>query len=235
MTKYRNRTRINSARLQGWDYRHAAAYFLTICTQNHECFFGECQNARVTLTTAGMIVQGCWYQIPYLYPHVNLGAFVVMPNHIHGILILNDTAEHNHGNNNATFDAGAFDVGAFESNAPTTTASNDNTTSNHRAASNVPKLSDESTPNTPISTNINSNTNEFFKTISPKSGSVSRIIQQYKTVCTKHIRQSDPDLNFKWQSRFYDHIIRNKKSFYHISNYILNNAKNWKNDKFLSP
>jgi REP element-mobilizing transposase RayT len=204
MEKFRNTYRISSARLPGWDYRNAAAYFITICTQNREHFFGDCQNGKMLLTTAGMIVQGCWYQIPFLNSHVHLGAFVVMPNHVHGILILDDMG--NDGENKNDNDI----VEAFESNASTTKSSNDSTIIN------------------------NINKNEYFQNISPKSGSVSRIIQQYKSVCTKHIRMACPTLHFEWQSRFYDHIVRHEDSFQNISNYILNNPKNWEKDKFFN-
>ena len=73
---------------------------------------------------------------------------------------------------------------------------------------------------------------DFFRQISPKSGSVSRIIQQFKRICTIHIGQSFPDLNFKWQERFHDHIIRDEASFQRISNYIILNPEKWAEDKF---
>ena len=59
---------------------------------------------------------------------------------------------------------------------------------------------------------------------------ISRIIRWYKWRCSFEIRKIDT--NFKWQSRFHDHIIRNTKSFEKIQNYIFNNPKNWKEDKF---
>ena len=222
MKKFRNTYRTQSNRLPGWDYRNAGGYFITICTQNREHFFGECQNGKIKLSTAGMIAQGCWYQIPYLNPNAHLGAFVVMPNHVHGILILDDM-----GNNDNDDIMG---VETFESNV-STPISNVSTSS-----SNVSTKSPNVSPSSNVSSNstddTNSHKNEFFKKISPKSGSVSRIIQQYKTVCTKHIRLACPEMGFEWQSRFYDHIIRHADAFYNISNYIINNPKNWDEDKF---
>jgi hypothetical protein len=96
----------------------------------------------------------------------------------------------------------------------------------------------ESNASTPLShaNNISKpNKHPFYQNISPKSGSVSRMIQQYKTVCTKHIRSACPDIDFTWQTRFYDHIIRNQQAFQNISNYIINNPKNWVDDKFHTP
>jgi putative transposase len=90
MAKYRKRFRNGSARLKGWDYRNPSAYFITICTHNRQHFFGECTHGTMKLSTMGAIVQGFWYEIPKFSPHVKLGAFVVMPDHLHGILILTD-------------------------------------------------------------------------------------------------------------------------------------------------
>jgi putative transposase len=90
MNLFNNKYRIPSARFPNWDYRKAGAYFITICTQNREYFFGEIIQNKMKMTTAGIIVKGCWYEIERLYPSVELGAFVVMPNHIHGILIIHD-------------------------------------------------------------------------------------------------------------------------------------------------
>ena len=66
--------------------------------------------------------------------------------------------------------------------------------------------------------------------ISPKSGSVSRIIGSYKSAVSKHAHRLGYE--FEWQERFYDHIIRNKNDYIRISNYIENNPANWDDDKF---
>jgi len=86
--KYQNKYRIKSARAEWWNYSNAGCYFITICTKNREHFFGEVVDGKMRLTTMGAIVQGFWYDIPYHFSDIRLGAFVVMPNHIHGILIL---------------------------------------------------------------------------------------------------------------------------------------------------
>jgi hypothetical protein len=72
-----------------WDYGTNGAYFITICTKNRQYFFGECEKGKMKLSTLGAIAQGFWYEIPKHFPFVELGEFVVMPNHIHGVLILN--------------------------------------------------------------------------------------------------------------------------------------------------
>jgi putative transposase len=75
-----------SIRLKGYDYRQVGAYFITICTQEKACLFGEVVNGEMKLNDAGRIVEHCWLEIPHHFPHVALDAFVVMPNHVHGIL-----------------------------------------------------------------------------------------------------------------------------------------------------
>ena len=89
MDKFRNTYRIPSARWQNWDYRWAGAYFITICTGNREHYFGEIADGNMHLSGVGILADVFWYEIKNHATNVELGEFVVMPNHIHGILILN--------------------------------------------------------------------------------------------------------------------------------------------------
>ncbi|MDP2902925.1 MAG: hypothetical protein Q8N96_07415, partial [Methylovulum sp.] len=162
-------------RLQNYDYTTNGAYFITICTHQHGYFFGECNDGQMTLSTIGAIAQGFWYEIPKHFVSVTLGEFVVMPNHIHGILILDTpTVETLHRNV-----------------CPAPTA--------------------------PTPTNCNNPApppkNEFFSNISPKANSISTIIRSYKSICSKHINPAFPQQDFKWQARFYEHIIRYGPSY----------------------
>ena len=77
-----------SIRLRGYDYSLAGAYFMTICTQSRTCLFGEIVNGEMVLNDAGRIAQKCWLDIPTHFPHAELDEFVVMPNHIHGIVVI---------------------------------------------------------------------------------------------------------------------------------------------------
>jgi putative transposase len=86
--KYKNKYRIASARLASWDYGRNAAYFITICTHNHVHAFGEVVDGVVNLTPLGQAAWDCWYAIPEHFPFVLLDAFVAMPNHVHGIVII---------------------------------------------------------------------------------------------------------------------------------------------------
>jgi putative transposase len=82
-----------SIRLPAYDYSAPGAYFITIVTHGRICLFGDVINGQMRLSDRGLIAEDCWRDIPDHFPHIELGAFVVMPNHIHGILILHDRAD----------------------------------------------------------------------------------------------------------------------------------------------
>ncbi len=65
-------------------------YFVTVCTNNHHFLFGHIAEDRMILNNAGRFVNKCWLEIPEHFPHVALDEFIIMPNHIHGIIIIND-------------------------------------------------------------------------------------------------------------------------------------------------
>jgi putative transposase len=75
-----------SIRLKGYDYSSEGLYFVTICSHEKRCGFGRITEARAELSPAGLIVRECWVAIPLHFPQTRLHAFVVMPNHLHGIV-----------------------------------------------------------------------------------------------------------------------------------------------------
>ena len=88
MEKFNNKYRISSARAQWWDYGCNAAYFVTICTQNKVHSLGKILLTQFTASQLGTLAEKIWFEIPNQFPFVELGAFVVMPNHVHGIVII---------------------------------------------------------------------------------------------------------------------------------------------------
>ncbi len=211
MEKFKNKYRIPSARHPNWDYTNHGAYFITICTKNRVHHFSTIEKGKSKLSTIGAIVQGFWYDIPRHFDHVELGEFIVMPNHIHGVLILKPS----------------IPVETLHCNVlPNNIVSNDinNIVSND--------IAHDKTLQCNVSTQNDANKRQFFSDISPKSGSVSTIIRSFKSICTKHINLIYPELNFEWQTRFWDNIIHNDESFIRISHYIENNPKKWEEDKF---
>ena len=168
-------------RLRGWDYRNPGLYFITICTKNREHLFGEIRNGVMGLTEPGCLAWEYWYSLPDHHPNAAPDAFIVMPDHIHGILGI--LPQHRR------------DV-----------------------AGNIPA-------------DVAHETDNFnrMSAISPKSGSVSTIIRSFKSAITRWSRQNGyPD--FAWQSRFYDHIIRDDRSYRNICRYILDNPVMWNGD-----
>lgn len=91
--KYLNKYRISSARFGSWNYAQNGYYFVTICTDRKEKYFGEIINSEISLSRIGKIVEKYWKEIPQHYPFVSLDAFIIMPNHIHGIIIIDKTVE----------------------------------------------------------------------------------------------------------------------------------------------
>ena len=88
-----NRPNRQSTRLRGYDYSQNGAYFITICSYRRECLFGEIIAGQMRLNEAGQVVADCWQQIPQHHPHDTIDQFIVMPNHLHGILLFDDRTE----------------------------------------------------------------------------------------------------------------------------------------------
>ncbi|MEX6690794.1 hypothetical protein QTN47_25020 [Danxiaibacter flavus] len=95
---FRNKYRITSTRLQSWNYANPGMYFITICTKNHAHYFGEIVvadaqcNAYLRQSAIGQIAHSEWLKTPEIRPDMNLqlGEFVIMPDHMHGIVIIGD-------------------------------------------------------------------------------------------------------------------------------------------------
>ena len=79
-----------SIRIKDYDYSQAGAYFITICTRERENFLGIIADGSMKLSPFGEIVEVCWENLPYHYPYIILNDFVIMPNHVHGIIVLTD-------------------------------------------------------------------------------------------------------------------------------------------------
>ncbi len=207
MEKFQNKYRIPSARAQWWDYGNDAAYFITICTRNREHYFGEIVNDEMRLSHVGLLADVMWHEIKNHAQNVELGEFVVMPNHIHGILILQ-------GNGNATQNAN--DIANVTATATVETR--------HALSLQIPQIPQI------LPTQQSTQTPGQKRFQNQGKNTVSSIIGSYKSAVTKHAHRLGYD--FGWQSRMWDNIIFNDESFVRISNYIQTNPLNWKDDKF---
>ena len=153
-------------RLKAWDYSSSGWYFVTICTKDRFNYLGKVIAAEVILSKAGKISERFWREIPNHFQNCELAEFVIMPNHLHGILIINEVDK------------------AYK-------------------------------------------TNKFAK---PNSKSLSMIINQYKGSVKRECNKQG--LKFEWQSRFYEHIIRNEKSYDKIKRYVYDNLLKWDLDEY---
>lgn len=191
---YRNQYRIKSARLSNWDYSFNGYYFITICTQNREHYFGEIDIVETRFiasqTQTGEIAKHCWLEIPKHFPYIILDEFVIMPNHIHGILGIERDMNMNR---------------------------KDTIGCNSRDAINR------------VSTGgITGQKNPMIYQ------SISRIIRWYKGRCSFEINKIQKKNIFKWQARFYDHIVRDDNDLERIRQYIINNPMNWNSDELFA-
>lgn len=191
MKKFQNKYRIASARAQWWDYGWNGAYFITICTAGRECIFGKIVNDKMELSRVGILADIFWHTIPRHIQRVELGDFVVMPNHMHGILILNERAS--------------------------------------EPASSVQPIV-QALHATSLRVATSTLKNQKMADISPNAETLSTIIRSYKSAVTFHANRLG--LKNGWQTRFHDHIIKNDHEYQKISDYIVDNPKNWNGDKF---
>ena len=90
---FKNKYRIPSTRLTGWDYSRNGYYFVTMCVKNRESVFGRFEHGEMILSDMGNIAEQCWRGIPVHFPFVKLDEFVIMPNHVHGIIIIDNNVE----------------------------------------------------------------------------------------------------------------------------------------------
>jgi len=77
-----------SIQLKGYDYSQAGAYFVTICTRDRECLFGEVAEGQMRRSDAGEMIQQVWKDLPDRFVSIQIDEFIVMPNHIHGVIFI---------------------------------------------------------------------------------------------------------------------------------------------------
>jgi REP element-mobilizing transposase RayT len=189
-------------RLSGWDYSAEGVYFITICCYERESFFGRLIDNKMILSEIGEMASRFWKEIPEHFNHVKLDEFVVMPNHIHGLLIL-DYSLAETGNIMRVSPVGPRHGVALQS-----------TNINNVGSCHGMTLQ-------------RNESNQFSK---PIRNSISVIINQYKSSLKRWCNKNGNN-SFKWQSRFYDHIIREGDSIEQVREYIRSNPKNWLSDE----
>jgi putative transposase len=201
MSLYKNKYRIESARRPHWNYGMPGAYFITICVQPRRRIFGSCYNNQMYLNEIGRIADDFWKEIPLHFPHVCLDEFIIMPDHMHGIICIKHPPVE-------TLPLGTSPLETL----PLGTSS-------------LETLPLGTSPLETLQCNVSKN--EKMSEISPRPGSLSTIIRSYKSACTSAIRKRFPESGFKWQARFHDRVIRDQDELIRIRTYILNNPQKW--------
>ena len=108
-----------SRRLRGYDYSQAGAYFITVCTRNRECLLGEIADGEMRLNDAGRMMQAVWDELPSHYAGIDTDAFIIMPNHIHAIVVIVGAAPCGRPDSDAGQARGQNDNGQAQGLAPT--------------------------------------------------------------------------------------------------------------------
>ena len=213
--KYKNKYRIPSTRLKNWDYGWSASYFITICTKNREHYFGEIVDGCMFLSDIGKIAKHEWLITPEIRPDMNieLGEFVIMPNHFHSIIIIGENKYNTPRPNDDKLDNAATDRRDVIDNRGGAINNRRDAIDKRRDAMHC------------VSTNYKTK-NRF----GPQSKNLASVIRGFKIAVTKNARIICAD--FAWQPRFYDHIIRNDKSYTTIAEYIKDNPAKWKEDRY---
>ncbi len=176
---FQEKYKIKSIRLSFWNYSNSGHYFITICTKDRIDYFGKIKNGIICLNKYGSIICQEIYRTPLIRKNVVIDEFIVMPNHIHLVLEINNALLNNES---------------------------------------VETQCIASLPNT------------YKNTFGPQRNNLSSIMRGLKSIITKRIHQNGL-INFQWQSRFYDHIIRDEEDLYRIKEYIQNNPLNWNRDR----
>ncbi len=197
-----------SIRLRGYDYSQAGAYFITICTQNRRCLFGEIVHGGMRLNAAGKMVQTVWDEIPAYYPGIDIDEFIIMPNHIHGIVTIVGAAPRGRPD---TRSRRAWGEGQAQGPAPT----------RGPAPTGGFALTGDSPAGESASTRL----------------SLPDVVHRFKTMTTKRYvdgvkRNNWPPFPGRlWQRNYWEHVVRNESELNRIREYIRHNPAKWQLDK----
>jgi putative transposase len=198
-----------SIRLQGYDYSQSGAYFITICTQDKKCLFGKISTPidgypRMVLNDAGKMVQTIWDEIPSFYPEITTDEFVIMPNHIHGIIMIVGKDVNNI-------------VGATPRGCPPPTDGNVGAGRNARQNS---QNQSSGQPRGVAPTMSLADAVHRFKTMTTK---------RY----ADGVKQNGwlPFPGKLWQRNYWEHVVRDESDLHEIREYIVNNPAKWEFDK----
>lgn len=203
--KFKDKYRIPSARASWHDY-DGGIYFITICTKYREHHFGEIEDGKMFLSEIGAHTQKCIEEITQHNPYAEIPLFTIMPNHLHLIVAIDyDKTPHD----KRVVDVDTRSVETF----PETSHNETITKETFRETSLQKKTS--------------------IERATEMQSWLSVVIRQFKQSITRFAHKNN--IEFAWQTRFHDHIIRDNKEMNRIAKYIKNNVATWKEDEFYTP
>src|SRR5690625_3384220 len=240
-----------SIRLKGYDYSQAGLYFITICCQDRAHLFGNIENGEMKLNAFGKIAWEEWLATEKIRKNCKIHESIVMLNHIHGIIEILYKKEKSSEGESQFAPAIPSDIGKFKSPSQTIGA----IIRGFKIAT-IKKIKDYIQENKEDleKFNIEDIPSGGELQFAPKESSQEDSAPKDSSPDDSASKESDIEksekremgelqfapttekiinLNFKiWQRNYYEHIIRNEQAYYRIANYIINNPKNWKEDKF---
>jgi putative transposase len=214
-----------SIRLRGYDYRAAGAYFITIVAQDRACLFGEVVDGEMRLSEAGRMVERWWLELNCRFPHVLTDAYVVMPNHFHGIVVIHSPPPDT---------TAPPDVGADLRVCPDSGGAHDG-----GAHAGAPLQSPDlgGAPDVGADLRVCPDSGGTHDGGAHAGAPLPTIVQWFKTMTTnEYIRMVKhagwtPFRGRLWQRNYYEHIIRNERALERIRDYILTNPLHWHLDR----
>ncbi|MBD3311050.1 MAG: transposase [Candidatus Magasanikbacteria bacterium] len=194
---YKGKYRVDTFRLRGWDYSSNGYYFITICVKDRKEVFGGVVNGVMVLNKVGLIAHNFWLEIPNHFCHVFLDEFVIMPDHVHGIILID----------------GGHDSGV----AMQRRHNNHNSAMQRRHNNEIPLQHYNQTQKNQYMSKISPKPGSIPTIIRSYKSICTRTINKL----------NGGAVNFSWQSLYHDHVIRDKFALNQIRKYIRENPINW--------
>ena len=215
MEKFQNKYRIPSNRLRGWDYSGSGHYYITIVTAGRDRLFGEIINGEMVLNDFGQIVYDEFFKSFEIREELFLGEFVLMPNHLHAIVILDKSK--------------CMDVGVGTDGDIVGTDGNVMEIRGHVETHGRASLQYQYQYHQPTPPQFQRQPKSISSFVAGFKSSTIKQIDDW--IDANHLTMAKFNKNNPlWQSNYHDHIIRNETEYLNISDYIIRNPKEWKED-----
>jgi putative transposase len=211
----------HSIRLRGYDYSSDGAYSVTICTRNRECTLGGVVDGEMVLSEMGRNVEQCWLAIPNDLPHVGLDEYQIMPNHLHGIVVLwrkDDSV--------GDLIAGKDSVRDLINQIP---PGNFDFPGYHIAPGDPLPPDYQIIPGRRIPlgvVNVEFSDDVDWPLMKNPKQTLGKVIRHFKATAATIIHKAG-FCDFEWQRGYHDHIIRDERDLERVRRYIRNNPLRW--------